>query len=159
LPWDQVLIGLPEGLGPSENEAIRGGKRLSQAGIIVAKAPFEHFELKPEIAVARDFEAPLKVGISCAVTIEEQPMSGHRDSENQERLQESNATHDDLPLVLTVDELSRLLRVNRNTVYELFHRGEIPGGQKVGRSIRFSRDTVVQWLRGNCRDSHSDRSQ
>ena len=85
-------------------------------------------------------------------------MSGHRDLENQEQLQESNPTHD-LPLVLTVDELSRLLRVNKNTVYDLFHRGEIPGGQKVGRSIRFSRDTVVQWLQGNCRDSHSDRSQ
>ena len=63
-----------------------------------------------------------------------------------------------LPQVMTVNEVASLLRVNRNTVYELFHKGEIPGGRKVGRSIRFSRDTVLQWLRGNCRDSHSDRS-
>jgi excisionase family DNA binding protein len=71
------------------------------------------------------------------------------ENENKEISQPS-----DLPLVLTVDEVSQLLRVNRNTVYELFQRGEIPGGQKVGRSIRFSRDTVVQWLQGNVLTSH-----
>ena len=54
-----------------------------------------------------------------------------------------------LPQVLTVNEVALLLRVNRNTVYELFRLGEIPGGRRVGRSIRFSRDTVVQWLQGN----------
>ena len=60
---------------------------------------------------------------------------------------------DDLPEVLTVPEVASLLRLNRNTVYEAFQRGEIPGGRKIGKSIRFSRDAVVQWLRGNCRDS------
>lgn len=51
--------------------------------------------------------------------------------------------------VLTVPEVAALLRVNRNTVYEAFQRGEIPGGRRIGRSIRFSRDTVLRWLRGN----------
>ena len=63
-----------------------------------------------------------------------------------------------LPAVLTVDEVACLLRVNRNTVYELFQKKAIPGGRKVGRCIRFSRDAVVTWLQGNCRDSHSNRS-
>ncbi len=54
-----------------------------------------------------------------------------------------------LPIVLTVEEVSILLRVNRNTIYELFQRGQLPGGRKVGRSIRFSREAVIQWLRGN----------
>ena len=83
-------------------------------------------------------------------------MRAHTESQKQKQLQSS--TPHELPLVLTVNEVSSLLRVTRNTIYELFQRGEIPGGQKVGRSIRFSRDTVLQWLRGNCRDSHSDRS-
>ena len=61
---------------------------------------------------------------------------------------------DELPAVLTVLEVARLLRVNRNTVYELFQRKEIPGGRKVGRCIRFSRDAVVQWLQGNVLTSH-----
>ena len=60
----------------------------------------------------------------------------------------------ELPAVLTVSEVARLLRVNRNTVYELFQRREIPGGRKVGRCIRFSRDAVVQWLQGNVLTSH-----
>ena len=59
-----------------------------------------------------------------------------------------------LPEVLTVAEVAELLRVNRNTVYELFQRKEIPGGRKVGRCIRFSRDAVVQWLQGNVLTSH-----
>ena len=58
------------------------------------------------------------------------------------------------PAVLTVAEVAELLRVNRNTVYELFQRNEIPGGRKVGRCIRFSRDTVVQWIQGNVLTSH-----
>jgi excisionase family DNA binding protein len=63
----------------------------------------------------------------------------------------------EMPTVLTVDEVAQLLRVNRNTIYELFQRREIPGGRKVGRCIRFSRDVVVMWLQGNCRDSRSHR--
>ena len=64
-----------------------------------------------------------------------------------------------LPAMITVDEVAVLLRVHRNTIYELFRRREIPGGRRVGRNIRFSRDTVVQWISGNGRDSHSDWSQ
>ncbi len=63
-------------------------------------------------------------------------------------------TEPNLPAVLTVAEVAELLRVNRNTVYELFQRKEIPGGRKVGRCIRFSRDAVVQWLQGNVLTSH-----
>lgn len=52
----------------------------------------------------------------------------------------------DLDPVLTVDELARLLRVNRKTVYEAFQRGEIPGGRRIGRAIRFARAVVLAWL-------------
>jgi excisionase family DNA binding protein len=51
------------------------------------------------------------------------------------------------PSVLTVDEVAMLLRVNRKTVYELVTRGEIPGAQRLGRALRFSRDAVMEWLR------------
>lgn len=62
-----------------------------------------------------------------------------------------------LPAVLTVKEVAELLRINRNTVYELFQRGEIPGGRKVGNSIRFSREALLQWLRGNVLTSEKTR--
>ena len=51
--------------------------------------------------------------------------------------------------VLTVDEVAALLRVNRNTVYDLFDAGKLPGGRRLGRLIRFSRSTVLRWLGGN----------
>ena len=55
-----------------------------------------------------------------------------------------------LPEVLTVEEVAKLLRVNRKTVYDAAQRGEIPG-RKIGRILRFSREAVVQWLRGQGR--------
>ncbi|MCP4603965.1 MAG: helix-turn-helix domain-containing protein [Proteobacteria bacterium] len=78
-----------------------------------------------------------------------------RDSENPTNEQETNA----LPLILTVKETAALLRVNRNTVYELFQRGELPGGRRVGRCIRFSREAVLQWLRGNVSTSREMRKK
>jgi excisionase family DNA binding protein len=60
--------------------------------------------------------------------------------------------------VLTVDEVAQLLRVNRKTVYELLTRGELPGGRRLGRAVRFSRDAVLDWLRQGC-GSRSSRRQ
>jgi excisionase family DNA binding protein len=51
-----------------------------------------------------------------------------------------------VPEVLTADELAALLRVNRKTVYAGFKAGEIPGGKRIGGTIRFSRDAVLRWL-------------
>ncbi len=62
---------------------------------------------------------------------------------------EATNTKNELPLVLTVEETAVLLRVNRNTIYELYNKKELPGGRNVGRSIRFSREAVLEWLRGN----------
>lgn len=49
--------------------------------------------------------------------------------------------------ILTVDELAELLRLERKTVYAAIMRGDIPGVRRVGRSIRISRDAVLDWLR------------
>lgn len=53
---------------------------------------------------------------------------------------------DPLPEVLTADEVAVLLRVNRKTVYAAFKVGEIPGGRRIGGTIRFHRDAVLRWL-------------
>ena len=58
-----------------------------------------------------------------------------------------------MPTFITVDELAKLLRLNRNTTYEAVQRGEIPGVTRIGRRIRICRDTVVRWLRGRGRDA------
>jgi excisionase family DNA binding protein len=51
------------------------------------------------------------------------------------------------PAFLTVDELAKILRVNRNTLYAAIARGEIPGVHHIGGAIRIHRDTVMEWSR------------
>ncbi len=47
--------------------------------------------------------------------------------------------------VLDVDELAHLLRLGRNTIYELVGRNEIPH-RRCGKQIRFSRAAIMRWL-------------
>jgi len=47
--------------------------------------------------------------------------------------------------VLTAAEAASLLRVGESTVRELAARGELPG-RRVGRSWRFSRRALLDWL-------------
>ena len=64
---------------------------------------------------------------------------------------------EELPEVLTVEEVARLLRVNAKTVREHFNAGLLPG-QRIGQKIiRFHRDTVLEWLRGRRCDARSSR--
>ncbi len=48
--------------------------------------------------------------------------------------------------IMTVEELAEYLRLDPQTVYRKFRRGEIPG-VKIGKAIRFKRDIVEGWLR------------
>lgn len=52
------------------------------------------------------------------------------------------ATADD---VLDVADVARLLRIGRNTVYELVGRNAIPH-RRLGKQIRFSRAAIMRWL-------------
>ncbi len=48
--------------------------------------------------------------------------------------------------VLKADEVAELLRCDRKTVYLMVQREAIPH-RHVGRSIRFSKAAVLEWLR------------
>jgi len=47
--------------------------------------------------------------------------------------------------VLDVEGMTRLLRIGRNTIYELVARNEIPH-RRLGKQIRFSRAAIMRWL-------------
>jgi excisionase family DNA binding protein len=47
--------------------------------------------------------------------------------------------------VLDVEGVTRLLRIGRNTIYELVGRNEIPH-RRLGKQIRFSRAAIMRWL-------------
>jgi excisionase family DNA binding protein len=51
-----------------------------------------------------------------------------------------------LPEVLSIEEVARLLRVHRKTVYEAVARGQLPG-RRIGRVLRIDRDTLLAWLK------------
>ena len=69
-----------------------------------------------------------------------------------------NSTLNRLPTLIVVDELAKLLRVDRKTIYEMVHRKEIPGVVHVGRNIRFVREVVVEWMRSGTPVLRSSRS-
>ncbi len=50
--------------------------------------------------------------------------------------------------LLTIKELMSFLKVKRNTVYELRKQG-LPVIH-LGRSVRFERDDVINWVRSHC---------
>ena len=52
----------------------------------------------------------------------------------------------DVPNVLTVSELAKLLKIGRNNAYELVRAGIIPS-VKIGRQIRISKENVLDFLR------------
>ena len=55
-----------------------------------------------------------------------------------------------LPPVLTVEEVAKLLRISRGAAYQAVRRGELPGVRRVGRTLRVSRDAVLSWLGQGC---------
>ena len=50
-----------------------------------------------------------------------------------------------LPLMLTVEDLSKFFAIGKNTAYELIHSGAIRS-VRVGRSFRIPRDAITEFL-------------
>jgi excisionase family DNA binding protein len=52
---------------------------------------------------------------------------------------------EDLPIVMTADEVAEYLRIPRSSVYKLAQESRIPC-KKAGRRWRFHRDAIDGWL-------------
>lgn len=50
--------------------------------------------------------------------------------------------------VVTVDELAEMLKIGRNTAYEIIRAGIIPS-VRVGRNIRISKQAVIEYISQN----------
>ena len=53
------------------------------------------------------------------------------------------------PPVLTVQDLPVRLATSSSGVYSRVARGQIPGAFRIGRSLRFDRRVIAQWLSAN----------
>ena len=55
---------------------------------------------------------------------------------------------DELPLVLEVCDIQRIMGISRTTAYELVHRPDFPAFRS-GRLIRISREALFEWMAKN----------
>ncbi|UOE57320.1 helix-turn-helix transcriptional regulator [Cytobacillus oceanisediminis] len=58
---------------------------------------------------------------------------------------------------LNVRSLASLLDMSEQTAYKLLREGIIPGRVKVGKSVRFNKEVVLEWLQNggvtiDCKD-------
>ncbi len=67
----------------------------------------------------------------------------------------------DLPDVITAKEIAQFLRVNPNTVYEMFKCGKIKsfGGGANGKSIRCMKTDFIAWLDGERNRSRNEAEE
>ena len=55
-------------------------------------------------------------------------------------------TQDMEPMVLKVNEAAKLLSVSTNYLYELIAQNQIPGVIRVGRCLRISKKSILEWI-------------
>ncbi len=48
--------------------------------------------------------------------------------------------------LLTVQEISQLLRIPKRSIYKFVNEGHIPGGFRIGKHWRFRKDVIENWL-------------
>ena len=56
--------------------------------------------------------------------------------------------YDQLPLVLSVDDLTEILGIGRNTAYDLIRCGKIKSF-RIGHQIRVPKDSLLDYLKEN----------
>lgn len=48
--------------------------------------------------------------------------------------------------LITIDDLSRRLKVPKSSLYQFARNGKIPGAFKIGKHWRFRADLIEQWI-------------
>ena len=56
--------------------------------------------------------------------------------------------YDQLPLILSVDELTKILGIGRNTAYDLIRCGRIRS-VRIGHKIKIPKDSMLEFLQEN----------
>lgn len=60
----------------------------------------------------------------------------------------NHISYDNIPLIMTIDDLMSILMIGRNTAYQLIRSEQIKS-IRIGRQIRISRDALVAFLEHN----------
>jgi len=65
-----------------------------------------------------------------------------------------NPPTDQADQLLTIDEVSDLLRLTKSTLYSKVSKGELPGVCKQGKRLYFSKQRLVEWIKSSQRKSN-----
>jgi excisionase family DNA binding protein len=64
----------------------------------------------------------------------------------------------DLPALLDVGAVARLLNCSPRHVYRLADGGRMPAAVRIGALVRWSRQSVLDWIAEGCRPARGVRS-
>ncbi|WP_425622940.1 helix-turn-helix domain-containing protein [Brevibacillus borstelensis] len=62
----------------------------------------------------------------------------------KKRIDQPYLSKNDLPMVLTIPEVARFLRIGESTAYELAQNPNFPA-VRIGRVVRVGRDELIAW--------------
>lgn len=51
-----------------------------------------------------------------------------------------------LPILLTIEDVARVLRTSRGAAYAMAARGQLPGLTRIGRRVLIRADALLDWL-------------
>ncbi|MGB9813493.1 MAG: helix-turn-helix domain-containing protein [Thermovenabulum sp.] len=63
---------------------------------------------------------------------------------------------EELPYVLTVDDVAKTLRIGKSSVYELVSSGQIPAKKIMGQ-YRIPRDAFIKWLSNTEKNEYKEK--
>jgi excisionase family DNA binding protein len=64
---------------------------------------------------------------------------------------------DDLAALLTVEEVSVILRTTRKAIYAMVERGQLPGVVRIGRRLLVRKRELLHWLDHTCTPSQEKK--
>ncbi|MBX9681854.1 MAG: helix-turn-helix domain-containing protein [Gemmataceae bacterium] len=54
------------------------------------------------------------------------------------------------PLLITADEVARLLNLSKRTLWRLLSAGKLPAPVRLGNAVRWRREEIRQWISQGC---------
>ena len=75
---------------------------------------------------------------------------------NVERIDGPGADPGEMPAMLTVHDVARMLNCSDRTVYRLTDSGRMPKSVKLGTLVRWSKTVIERWITNGCPNVHKE---
>ena len=157
IPANEIVTGLDGNPRAAELTRILGGRAVSVSEVWPLLDQSKQCRLV-DLLVARIVVGPDEVSVAFAQSGDSarknppSPPNPLPSSHGSEPVRERATSTDrgsgseNLAPLLTVDEVSALLRTSAKSVYSMIERAQLPGVTRLGRRLLIRRDDLVRWL-------------